>query len=205
MGKWQRVLCLSNANGYLLRGAPDDNNVIYVADDGGTTIYYSSEGGDNRWYLRSAPANLADLAVESADVCYIGTGGQIRKSVNSGFTWDLPVTPELEGENVATLNSIAEDQLIVGGYGVAYSYTTDGGTTWMKDVPFTAPPTVGGAPVHIAATGLDKGDYIYLVAEKAGQQVYRRTVGDPPFIDYKALTTAAGVIGSSEIPTDIVL
>jgi len=182
-GVWERVLVLADNSNYILRGAPDDNNGLYVANDGGTAIYYTADAGENRWYTRTAPGNIDEMVVESADVCYIGDDAAVRKSVNSGFTWSLPITPELQGDNVVSMTSLAEDQLIIGGHQGNISYTTDGGDTWVKmDKGITLPPSANR--VQVTASGLATGDYIYATGSKAGEVVWRWTVGDSPAYDW---------------------
>jgi photosystem II stability/assembly factor-like uncharacterized protein len=191
---WGRVLTLNNANGYIVRGAPDNNDTIYVADTGATAILFSSEAGDNRWYGYTATAALTDLAAESTDVCYIGTGANVRRSVNSGFTWGPPLSPELDGTNVSTISSLGEDRVIVGGINGHVSYTTDAGDTWATIVKSIAtfPPTAGNI-AQVTATGLDAGDYIYAAGAAGGNSVYRFTVGDPPPTDWKVIGPGGGV------------
>jgi hypothetical protein len=186
--KWERVLCIADGNNYLLRGAPDDNDVLYVADYGGTAIYYSSDAGENRWYVRAAPSAFTDLAVESADICYIGIGGDIRKSVNSGFTWELAVTPELAGGNVSSLTSVGEDQLIVGGVGGRISYSTDGADTFAK---IAKPMDDAGATANAygTAASLETGEYIYANSSTVDSSVWFWEVGWTSADDWQNIGT----------------
>ncbi len=189
MGMFERVLTLNNANGYILRGTPADSDIVYVADIGGTAIFYASEAGDNRWYSYTAVvsgAGLTDLAAENDDVVYIGDATTVVKSVNNGFTWDPPVTPELSGDAVATLYSVAEDKLIAGGNMGHVSYTTDGSETWFRIIyPLVLPPQANN--VHVLATGLDAGDKILAAGTAAGNSVYQWTVGDSPMAEWVAI------------------
>jgi len=195
-GVWERVLVLASNADYILRGAPDNNDVLYVANDGGTAIYYTADAGENRWYTRTAPGDIDEMVVESADVCYIADDAAVRKSVNSGFTWSPPITPELQGDNVVSMTSLAEDQLIIGGDNGNVSYTTDGGDTWVKlDKGITLPPAANR--VQVTASGLATGDYIYATGSKAGEVVWRWTVGDSPAYDWINLGAAPGSADSA--------
>ena len=194
-GAWERVLTVANANAYLLRGAPASNDSLYVVDNGATAIFYTADAGENRWYTRAAPAAVTDLTVESADVCYIGTGTTVRKSTNSGFTWGPPETPEISGGAVATLLSLGEDKVIAGGATGFVSYSTDGNASWQK----TYKPIVGGATnVQVIASGLATGDYIYAASNTAGNSFYRWTVGDPPSSDWKNIGLTAVVAAADQ-------
>jgi len=182
-GVWERVLVLASNVNYILRGAPDNNDILYVANDGGTAIYYTADAGENRWYTRTAPGNIAEMVIESADVCYIGVGAAVRKSVNSGFTWSPPITPELQGDNVVSMTSLGEDKLIIGGDTTHISYTTDGADTWVKLAKgITLPPEANR--VQVTASGLETGNYIYATGSRAGEVVWRWTVGDSPAYDW---------------------
>ncbi len=69
----QKVLCYSRRilTSYCAASA-SDAGVIYAADEGGTDLYYSADGGTTRWYKRVTPAAVADMAVESKTVVYVG-------------------------------------------------------------------------------------------------------------------------------------
>jgi hypothetical protein len=69
---WQRVFVVASDTGYIVRVAPDDADAVYVAKTGGKTMYFSEEGGDTKWFTRTAKYDVQDVAVESADVIYVG-------------------------------------------------------------------------------------------------------------------------------------
>ncbi|OGO19910.1 MAG: hypothetical protein A2144_12730 [Chloroflexi bacterium RBG_16_50_9] len=193
---WQRVLTLPGADGYILRGSPDDMNAIWVADSGataGTAIYYATDAGQNRWYSYVAGGAITDLAAESKDVVYIATTTKVMKSSNAGFTWGPPVTPELAGNAVMTVISLGSNKLIAGGAAGFVSYSLDGNATWVK-IPKPIVGTAGN--VQVIADGLDTGNFIYAASSANGTSVYRWTVGDPPSADWKDLG-ASGSTGTS--------
>jgi len=194
-GVWERILVLASDADYILRGAPDNNDVLYVANDGGTAIYYTADAGENRWYTRTAPVNIDEMVAESADVCYIADDAAVRKSVNSGFTWSPPITPELQGDNVVSMTSLAEDQLIIGGHNSNISYTTDGADTWVKMAKGITLPNAANR-VQVTASGLETGDYIYATGSKANEVVWRWTVGDSPAYDWINLGASTGAADS---------
>lgn len=169
----QRVLCVSNTGAvdFMLRGTAADPDVIYAADKGGTAIYYTADGGLTRWYKRTAPKAIADLAVESKEVIYIGNSVNIYKSVNSGFTWALPVNTQLSGGAIYSMLSVSEDNLIVGSDSGGYvNFSTDGGTTWTPT--FGTGSAGGTGAIRLAATGLTADDYIF-AAPGNTNDVYR--------------------------------
>ncbi len=174
----------------MLRGIDSDPDVIYAADKSGTVLYYSADGGLGRWFQRNnVPAAITDMAVESNGVIYIGSSIRVWKSVNSGFTWGLPVDTKLSGETIATMLSLGENNLLVGGSNGGSAYTTDGGASWSKTFGTGA---VGGAGAsQIAATGLAAGDFIF-VAPAGNNQVYRCLIGPTnPMLQFKSMNLGA--------------
>jgi hypothetical protein len=176
---WQRILTLSNQNGYIVRGAPNDNDVLYVADNGGTVMYYTKDGGESKWFNRASRYTIADLAVESVDVSYVARDGtkDISKTTNGGFTWATAVSTRLASGNIHTIASISEDNLLVGSTDGYVSYSTDGGSTWIKVGSPAKQIETGAGATQITASGLADGDFIYAVTAKSGGTVRRWEIG----------------------------
>ena len=169
---WTRVLTLENAAtaNFTVRIAPDDDNVVYVAELDSTTIYYSSDGGDSKWMYRYCGTNLVDLAVESTDSVYaVDAAGFVTKSTDGGFVWSDKVDTGLD--HGATIVSLGEDKLLIGGTKGEVGYSTDGGDSWTKM------SKVGAGKVQVCADGLDSGSNIYAATDVAGgDYVYRATL-----------------------------
>jgi hypothetical protein len=176
----QRVLCTDislSSMEFRLRGISTDANVIYAFDYLGNTIYYSADGGVSRWQQRlNTPATIGDLAVESANVIYIGASNapDVYKSINNGFTWNTAVNTNLtSGGNIYTMLSLKENYVIVGGTAGAVSFSKDGGTTWTKLGPGVA---AGSTGTLVAASGLDTGNFIF-AATANSKTIYRCEIG----------------------------
>jgi hypothetical protein len=187
-----KVLCVpvATAAALALRGIDSDPNVVYAFDVAGTAIFYTADGGLSRWYQRVAPAAVADLAVESSSVIYVGdnAANTMRQSVNSGFTWGPPRNTLLgAGNNINVLVSIAENQVVVGGTASDVTYTLDGGTSFVETLGILPP---GGA-VQVAASGLGAGDFIFAAQENA-VTVWRCEIGptNPPG-EFRTMNSAA--------------
>jgi hypothetical protein len=176
-GGWQRVLSQQGETDYILRVAPDDPDIVYVGEFQGTNLYYSKAGGDTKWYKRSSPGNIQDVAVESADVAYIALAGQtsVTKTDNGGFVWDPEVNTELIAGDIWTLTCLGEDLLLVGSDAGCVSYSTDGNESWNKLGPMAGP--VGN--IQVASDGLEEGNHIY-AASDVDSLVYMWTIGTPP-------------------------
>ena len=191
----ERTLCVPNADagGFILRGIASDPNVIYAADSVApmTALYYTDNGGNSRWYKRTAPAAIADMAVESQAVVYIGQGINVYKSINAGFTWSLPVNSQITGA-VNTILSVGENELIVGGNTGAVTFSTDGGATWTKTLG-VGYGMVGAT--QLAATGLGPSDYIF-GTDGVSNQVYRSPAAY--FGEFKSMNLATtGAVGAA--------
>jgi hypothetical protein len=178
---WERILNVDNDDAttakspFIIRIAPDDADVLYVAELGtGRTMYYTNDGGDAKWHTRTARYDVTDLAAEGdGDVVYLLTAQHVSKSTNSGFTWATKVSHKItEGGNMIV--SIGEDELLVGGDGTGkVSYSKDGNTTWTK---LSDGMTAGD--VQTIATGLEDGDFVFAASDAAGDYIYYWEIGD---------------------------
>jgi hypothetical protein len=196
----QRVLCepTATAGDLILRGIAADANVVYAADKGGTTIYYSADGGVSRWQQRlNVPAAVADLAVESQNVIYFGSSVNIYKSINNGFTWNLPVNTTSTG-SIWSLLSLGENKLLVGGISGQMLFTKDGGTTWTRTLGVT-----GGGQMQVAATGLETGNFIFTTGTGTNT-VYRCEIGPSnPLYEFKSMSLTGAT--TTEVSTGMML
>jgi hypothetical protein len=95
-----------------------DSPSLYFFDlvaGGGGTIWYSSTGGDI-FATRTTPAlggNIADVAVEDANVLYIGAGTTVTKSTTSAWTWAVAKSAKCNA--VISLDAPKSDHLLCGG------------------------------------------------------------------------------------------
>jgi len=195
---WERVFfddSSNAANDYILRIAPDDPGVIFLADVGGSNIFYSTDSGDSRWYTRSSRYTIADLAVETTgEVLYVLVDGScsVSKSTNTGFTWDSKQTSGLSGAD-SMIASLGEDMLIVGSAVGTVSYSTDGNDTWT-DLEDSMSST---GLVQVTAQGLADGDFIFATTSTAADSVYRWELGEDDdwddFFDMGAGIGAKGI------------
>jgi len=196
---WERVLVLDGKTGMLVRIAPDDANSVYVADQGTKTMYYSNAGGDTKWFLRSSRYNIQDIAVESADVLYVGvySAATVSKSTNSGFTWGSAKSTGLVGGNIHMIKSLGTDKLIVGSTTGYVAYSTDGNDSWTK---IKKQVNSSSNPVQVTASGLADGDFIYAGTSGTGENIVRWEIGSSTswsdiINGTVTATTAMGVYG----------
>jgi len=174
---WERVLAFTAyGDSYLLRLAPDDPDVVYMAQRGGTDVYYSADGGTGRWFKRTARYAIQDLAVETTgDYAYViqAGNGKISKSTNGGFTWGKEASSQLTGGYM--IASLGEDAVIAGGDDGYVAYSSDGGSSWTKIAKQVYASTA--ANVSVAATGAADGDYVYAGMMTTGKDITRWQIG----------------------------
>jgi len=196
---WERVLSVTGSvgDGFIIRTAPGNPDIVYAAQKSSQTIYYSQDAGETKWFTRTSKYALQDLTVESDDVAYIAQNGTaaVSKTTNGGFTWGSTKATELVSGSIHTILSISEDNLIVGGTDGYVSYSTDGGSNWNRVLKVLES---GAGTMQIAASGLADGDYVYATSSENGTDVRRWTIGGT---SWKALeaTTAVGTMGATGI------
>ena len=199
---WERVRFFDDYNAsvgtdyqkLIVRVAPDDPDVVYLAEVDSTTMFYSSDGGASKWNNRSSRYTIKDLAVETTgEVLYVlTTNGYVSKSVNTGFTWGGKETSGQAGDY--NITSLGEDLLIVGGDAAAdsVSYSTDGNADWTDLDEIDE-----AGNVQVCAEGLSEGDYLFAVTDAANSGIYWLELGEDDWEDdLGALTndhTARGI------------
>ena len=184
---WERIFVdLDVDDDYIVRMAPDDSDVIYLADVGETTLYYTSDGGEGKWHTRVSRYTIADLAVEGdGDVVYVlvkdTVAAHVSKSTNSGFTWASKVSHKIsDGANM--ILSLGEDKLLVAGDGKV-SYSTDGNVSWTK----LSDGMPDNEDVQAVATGLNDGDFVIAgTSDNTGDYIYQWEIGEDD--EYEKIT-----------------
>jgi len=192
---WERVLAVTGSANYIVRQAPDDEQVVYIAaqNDATKRIYYSADGGEERWQIRAANVQIQDLAVEGdGTVVYaLTTGGRVAKSTNAGFTWaptDGKATTLSSGFMIA---SAGAGKVVVGSNDGYVAFSTDSGDTWTKIIKQVADGV--SAPVVLTATDLASGGFIYASLQNSNTGIYRWPFGtsDTPWDIIKSSTAAS--------------
>jgi hypothetical protein len=167
---WERVLAVAK-DGLIIREAPDDPDVVYVADQGSTQVYYTGDGGVERWQSRTSRYAVQDLAVETDGATVyiiVASNGKVSKSTNAGFTWGSAKSTNLTSGNMLT--SLSEGNLLAASGDGYVSYSTDSGDTWTK-----IGKQVGDSGNNVVATasGLASGDFIYTALQTTDKNIYR--------------------------------
>jgi photosystem II stability/assembly factor-like uncharacterized protein len=160
--RWERIYSNQSAdNDFIIRQAPDDPDVLYMADTGatGTDIYFSSDSGMGKWHTRvyKESTGVVDMAVEGdGDTVYVlTTSGYVSKSTNRGFTWASKVSSKLD--NSQMIMSMGEDNVLATSQNGRVAYTTDGNSSWTK---ISSDGFDDSGDVFATATGLSDGDFV---------------------------------------------
>ncbi|MBL7126716.1 MAG: hypothetical protein ISS58_05875 [Dehalococcoidales bacterium] len=168
---WERVLAVDSVAGCIVRTAPDDPDVVYVADLATKVMYYSNTAGDTKWFNRASRYDVQDIAVEgNGDVVYIIYDGTttVSKSTNRGFTWASAKSTGISATaELSTITSLGEDMLIAGSDAGYVGYTADGNSSWST---VTVQLTHASA-TQVTASGLADGDFIYAAVAGANDTV----------------------------------
>ncbi|MFC1942786.1 hypothetical protein ACFLWU_06190 [Chloroflexota bacterium] len=173
---WTRVLTIADTtNTYIVRGADSDPDVVYIADIGGTTMYYSTSGGVEKWTTRASRYNVADLAVQDADIAYVANNAndEVSKTTNGGFTWGSDKDSGASGGLCASLTMLGDDQLLLATTTGYVAYTADGNSSWSK----VATQLSQSGNTQVTASGLAEGDYIYASVNHASATIQRWEIG----------------------------
>ncbi len=178
--RWERIYSSQGADyDYIIRLAPDDSEVIYLADTNvngtGTNLFFNSGGGLDKWHTRvykETATGIDDLTVEGdGDTVYVlTTSGYVSKSSNRGFTWDAKKASKLTGSSM--IASIGEDMLVAGSLNGRVAYSTDGNVTWTKldNEDFDE-----AGSVQVTATGLADGDFVIAASN---HEIYSWELGE---------------------------
>ena len=186
---WQRVFTIDAASvTFIVRPAPDDFDVVYLARTGSNNIYYTDDAGEAKWTLRYCGVTVQDLAIESAEILYAATqtAATVAKSDNGGFIWDSAEATGNGGNN-HMIKSLGEDLLVLGSVDGFVAYSDDANDSWTAISTVT--PGTTPALTQVTASGLADGDFIYAATSETGDNIYRYEIGDGTWKDIISGTT----------------
>ena len=144
--QWTRILSIKNATwaGSLLPGvgitpllvrlAPEDDSVIYLAAGGTQRMWVSKDSGLGRWkeipcYKVSSTTGIADFVVESADVAYAIDTSSCTKTSNAGASWGTSQPLNCAGSSITLAPN---NDVLVGGSDGYITWSKDGGATFTR-------------------------------------------------------------------------
>jgi hypothetical protein len=178
---YERVLTFADTAKYIVRIAPNNPDVVYLAAVGGTRIYFSKDV-QARWSARSATDGLGtfmikDFVVESDTVAYaLNTSGYIIKSVNEGFIWsDTAISTKLTSGY--DLVSVKENVLLAtANTGGRVAYSLDGGTTW-NSIAAATETGITTPTIVIPDEGFATNNIIYAASTSLNSNVMKWVIG----------------------------
>ncbi|MFC2070587.1 WD40/YVTN/BNR-like repeat-containing protein, partial [Chloroflexota bacterium] len=171
-GVWQRVYNLAGKTAIIVRIAPDDDSVVYLADLASSDVWVSKDSGLGTWkkvscYKYTGTNYIVDMVVESADVAYLIDGGTVgvSKTDNAGASWGRGKKPI----DTVVMNNIAlapnGDVLV--GCTKYIAFSLDGGATFDITTVASSGTVYPAADDDYADNGLVYG------ASSADSMVYR--------------------------------
>ncbi len=128
---WRRVLNPRNKTNFIIRIAPSNANIIYLAETGTINLYYNNAGGTTPWHLYISAIGIHDMSVESSQVIYVlSATGAVSKGTKNGLLWGNTNPTGLN--NGATIVSANTNIVFAGSQDGYIAYTYDGGVSWTK-------------------------------------------------------------------------
>ena len=173
---WQRVLSQRDTSDYIIRLAPGESDVVYLAEKGGHSIYHSPDGGERDWSAGICLLNVQDLAVESPDIAYVlDTEGEVTRMRSAGLSWNTAVDTELNEGTGHMIVSGGEGVLFVGSNDGYIAYSMNGGSKWSK---IGSKVQSGAGEVQVIPSENFATDrLIYAASDSPGQNVMRWKIG----------------------------
>jgi hypothetical protein len=156
---------VTSVGGSLFAGTSGNDSAFSVSGDGGinfTDRSYDSPGTD-----------VSDFAFCSDNTTvYLldRESGKLKKSTDAGLTWFRELSPG-KGYSIAC---VGPGKVVTGSVDGYVSYSLDSSGVWQDIQPQIEP---GALLTHVAATGLDTGDYIFAASSKKDSRVLRWKLG----------------------------
>jgi hypothetical protein len=149
--RWTRVLNLAGVTSAIVRIAPDDADVVYVADTASQDMWVSKDAGDTSWktipcYKLGSGDTIVDLAVESADVAYVIDDDGVSKTTNAGASWGTQERPT-DAVTPYMITMASNGDILVGTTEGYVAYSKDGGSTFERTTDAGTPETGKGCQV----------------------------------------------------------
>ncbi|MFC1945948.1 WD40/YVTN/BNR-like repeat-containing protein [Chloroflexota bacterium] len=201
---WFRVRAITSAATLIIRVSPEyaTDQTIFVGVVGTGVMNMSNNGGAT-WAARTSLLNIADIVVKDQYNIYVLTSaatGQMRGSVNAGWTWGPPRTVfAIAGSDLEL--DLGTGHFLAGMANGSVYLSTDGGVVWSRRGAAGAIGGAAGTPAIAFDIDYGNNGIIY-----AGDNTAATTPGVQRF-DNDAPTVAWAAIdgGLCVLPADIVV
>ncbi len=128
-GDWERVLLKGDLD--FIDVAPDDTDVVFVANDGGM-IWRSTNGGNSfKPQLSAPPEDITAMIALDSSTLVLGADGETQKTTNNGTTWETKPAGDDDIIDFALSPDFDADETILA--------SDDGGGVWISDNAGNAP------------------------------------------------------------------
>jgi len=177
----------------------DDGPTIYWLDQLGTGIQRSTDGG-NVFGTRTAPAPIADAAVENSDILYMANALNVFQSTNGAWFFGLPVATGGPGAifDLAMCPTYPEKPVagnLIAGFTAAggVMLSTNSAASWRPLSAFVAGGTFMSA---LADVNYAENNTVYAADATAGSGVWRYVVGTSTvWENIRPVTAASAMTG----------
>ncbi|MFC1862062.1 WD40/YVTN/BNR-like repeat-containing protein [Chloroflexota bacterium] len=172
---WTRVLSakdVATANApYMVRIAPEDSSVVYVASTSTLNIWVSKNMGKVSW--KSVPCYkldtlVVDIVVESADVAWAIDVDESSKTSNAGASWASAKPLNLPTGSAAMITMAPNGDLLVGSDSGYVAFSSDGGSSWDTTTRVSSTGTA-----YVAADENYDGDSNQIIYVAIANKLYR--------------------------------
>lgn len=131
---WTRIFSTDQGTtakaAFLVRIAPEDDSVVYLASKTSTDVWKSKNSGQSSWTKVTAYKldDVRDMVVESADVVYAIDDDSVSKTSNGGSTWGSGKSPT-DSFTPYMITLGPNNDVLMGGENGYVAYSKDGGST----------------------------------------------------------------------------
>ncbi|MFC1967630.1 hypothetical protein ACFLV2_03240 [Chloroflexota bacterium] len=173
-GSWERVFSLRDTGGYIVRVAPAQTDIIYLAQTGTNNVYLNENRGKGRWLTQNCAVNIRDIAVQGADIAYaLSAEGTVSKTTNGGYSWGEAKSTGLSNGSMITL--VSDNYLLAGGQNGYVAYSSNGNTSW--GVINKILEEGAGSIQVVADNNFASNNTIYAASDKGGQNIKKWVMG----------------------------
>jgi hypothetical protein len=177
---WGRVKTIATkSNRLIVRFSPNygvTDYTVYMAEviTNNTQILLSHLRG-NSWQSRKFPGQIIDMLIADKDTVYAAsTNGTIRKSIDSGYTWQAPVQTGLIDINMLVQSS--NFHIFTGSRDSRVSFSTNNGTSFQV-IPEPIDKVNSGDVQVIPDANYSSNHIIYASTNISDSGIWRWTIG----------------------------
>ncbi len=171
---WRRVINQRGVTNYIIRIAPANSSIVYIAERGTKNVYYNSASGTAQWLSHVCNLNVQDMTAEGSKVIYvIDAAGVVTKGTENGLFWNTTAATNLASG--ATITSVSTNIILAGSQDGFVAYSLNGSISWAK-IPQII--EAGAGKVQVAADeDFANNKIIYAASDMSGGSIMKWIIG----------------------------